>query len=56
MNKKKMERLRKKGMDLFLEEEKAYREYIEAKKRYLTIRHKRFNVDKLYWEATQTIS
>jgi len=43
-----MERLRAKGWDLFLEEEKAYREYAEAKKRYLTIRHKRNNIDKAY--------
>jgi len=54
MDKKKMEKLKVKSWNLFLEEEKAYREYTEAKKQYLTIRHKRNNVDKAYWEATQT--
>jgi len=55
MDKKKMEKLKVKSWNLFLEEEKAYREYTEAKKQYLTIRHKRNNVDKAYWEATQTL-
>jgi len=53
MDKKKMEKLRVKLWKVFLDEEKAYRKYTEAKERYLVIKQKRGNIDKEYWEAMQ---